>query len=224
MDSVTLLAKVISEVGKENVQAVGFSYSSKHNRYEHEAAWKVTAHYGVSYRLIDLSGVMDGFKSNLLQSGGPIPEGHYEAESMRQTVVPGRNTIFTAILAGLAESSGIGAVYLGIHAGDHHIYADCRPEWFYSMRDVVRDSSDGKVHLRAPYLFMNKSAIIKEGLALAVPYQLTRTCYKAQPIACGRCGSCRERLGAFKDNGVADPIEYEYRHPDPHAKEESARA
>lgn len=230
MDSVSLLGKVLAEWSPDDgapadqILAVGFSYGSKHNRFENQAAWEVAKYYNVPLRLIDLTGVMDGFKSNLLLGQGQVPEGHYEAESMRQTVVPGRNTIFVSILSGLAESLGAGLIYLGIHGGDHHVYPDCRPEWLRAMRETVLHSTEGKVELRAPFLYGNKTSIIKDGLVIGVPYHLTRTCYKAQPLACGRCGSCRERLGAFKDNDVEDPIEYEFRHPDPHAKEEPARA
>jgi len=209
MDSATVLAAALEE-GRA-AECVGFRYGSKHNPYENAAAAAVAAHYGAPYRLLDLSGVMAGFRSDLLAAGGPVPEGHYEAESMRRTVVPGRNTIFAAVLLGLAQSEGAGEVWLGVHAGDHHIYPDCRPEWVDRMGAVMSAASEGAVTCRAPFLHQTKEGILRYGQARAVPYRLTRTCYKDQPVACGRCGSCQERLAAFAALGAEDPLPYEAR-------------
>lgn len=210
MDSTTVLSRALEEPDVE-VQAVGFTYGSKHNKYENEAARNVAAHYGLSYDVLDLSNVSQYLESNLLKSGGDIPEGHYESASMSQTVVPGRNIIFASILAGIAWSRDCDEVWLGIHAGDHAIYPDCRPEFFYAMRRAIEFGTDGCVYLEAPFLHSKKQHIIQRGLQLGTPYHLTRTCYKEQPIACGKCGSCQERLEGFKANGIEDPIDYESR-------------
>lgn len=207
MDSATLLAKAVA--AGHSVECVGMSYGSKHGRYEQECARRLCLHYGVPYRLVDLTEALGGLlSSDLLKTGGDVPEGHYEAESMRRTVVPGRNIIFASILAGRAWSAGADEVWLGVHAGDHFIYPDCRPQFFYAMRAAVREGTDGRVVLQAPFLHVDKAAILKEGLTLGAPYQLTRTCYKDQSVACGRCGSCQERLWSFRQNGVEDPLEY----------------
>lgn len=211
MDSATVLAKVVEERRIGEVAAVGFSYGSKHNQYENEAARQVANHYGVPFRLIRLDEVMAGFQSALLQTGGDVPDGHYESESMNQTVVPGRNIIFASILTGLAWSQGASEVWLGIHQGDHAIYPDCRPEFLHAMNHAILAGTDERVRLVAPFLHVDKTTIIAEGLRMGVPYRLTRTCYKDQPIACGRCGACQERLEAFRENGIEDPIEYESR-------------
>jgi 7-cyano-7-deazaguanine synthase len=205
LDSATLLATAIAE-GNE-VQAVGFLYGSNHNRWEIQSATKLAEHYKIPFELIDVQRVFMGFKSNLL--GGTIPEGHYEDESMKLTVVPGRNIIFASILAGYACSQEIEEVWLGIHAGDHAIYPDCRPDFYNNMARAVHAGTDGGVKLESPFLFLTKEHIVKRGLELGVPYELTRTCYKSQQLACGKCGSCVERLEAFEKNGVIDPIEYE---------------
>ncbi|MFA5152180.1 MAG: 7-cyano-7-deazaguanine synthase QueC [Clostridia bacterium] len=204
LDSATLLALSTSQ-GKE-VFCVGFRYGSNHNKYEIEAAEKLAEYYKVPYSVIDLSGVFSRFKSNLL--GGEIPEGHYEDKSMALTVVPGRNIIFTSVLAGYAASEGIEEVGLGIHAGDHAIYPDCRPEFFLTMNSAVAAATDDKVCLCAPFLNLKKGQIVRVGLGLALPYELTRTCYKNQPIACGKCGSCQERIEAFEYNFTPDPVRY----------------
>ena len=215
MDSATLLWDVLETGAKgERVVAVNFTYGSKHNFYERMAAKVVASRTDpsrVEYREIDLTPVMAGFKSDLLKSGGSVPEGHYEAKSMERTVVPARNIIFASILAGIAWSEGADRVYLGVHAGDHAIYPDCRPEFVEAMQEAVRAGTGNKVRLFAPYLDIDKADILGIGLRLNVPYHLTRTCYKDQPVACGRCGSCQERREAFAKNKAEDPIQYESR-------------
>lgn len=212
MDSTAMLG--IAKEGlttDTEILTVGFNYGSKHNKYENVAAQAVADHYKVPFRLINLTEIAKHLKSNLLQTGGDVPEGHYEADSMRQTVVPGRNMIFTSILAGIACSEGADAIYLGVHAGDHFIYPDCRPEFCTAMKSAIFAATDGVVELRTPILFWNKTKLIQRGRISKVPFHLTRTCYKDQETACGRCGSCQERLEAWKANDVEDPIEYESR-------------
>jgi 7-cyano-7-deazaguanine synthase len=209
LDSTTLLADIINSKIFTEVSAVGFTYGAKHNSFENIAAKAIAFHYDVPFELIDISGVMKGFKSNLLKTGGEIPEGHYEDKSMSLTVVPGRNIIFLSILAGLAWSKGAERLFIGIHAGDHAIYPDCRPNFFVAMREAIYEGTDSKVEIFAPFLNIDKGGIVARGLELKVPYELTRTCYKAQSVACGKCGSCRERLAAFKFNGIKDPLIYE---------------
>ena len=212
LDSTTVLAEVIEKRDDDTgVLAVSFNYGSKHNPYEIAAAHHIAEHYDVYHKILDLTPIFSHMQSNLLLSGGAIPEGHYEAESMRRTVVPGRNTIFASILLGIAQSVSAKRIWLGIHAGDHQIYADCRPRWAGYMRGAIDVASEQKVYLRTPFLLLTKKDIIKRGLALEVPYELTRTCYKSQEIACGRCGSCQERLTAFKDLNSTDPLPYESR-------------
>ncbi len=208
MDSATVLAVVVERYGVENVRTVGFKYGSKHNPYENEMASDTAIHWGVPFRLIDLSLIMDEFESDLLLTGGEIPEGHYEEKSMEQTVVPGRNMIFISVLSGLAWTWGMNEVWMGIHGGDHAIYPDCRPEFFWRMSRAVLLGTDRRVKLVAPFLHGNKTLIIRAGLKLEVPYDLTRTCYKDQVIACGRCGSCQERLEAWHNVGLQDPLSY----------------
>lgn len=213
MDSATVLAVAVKH--SEVIGCVGFNYNSKHNPWELEAGKKVAQHYSIPYSIVDLRNVMFGFKSALLDRNQQIPEGHYEAENMKQTVVPGRNIIFLSILAGEAWSRGAEQIYIGIHGGDHFIYPDCRPAFFEAMSDAISYGTDHQVTLSAPFLYGNKTSIIKQGLELGVPYHLTRTCYTSDEIACGKCGSCNERREAFLANGIEDPIEYQYRGPIP---------
>lgn len=213
MDSATVLGETLTRNGNKphEIRAVMFDYGSKHNRYERIAARAIALHYGVQLYEMDLGNIFERFDSALLKNGAPIPEGHYEAESMRKTVVPCRNMIFASILTGFAESVGADRVILGVHAGDHFIYPDCRPKFIQHIACAADDATDGKVTVFAPYLKIEKASILKIGTHFKVPYELTRTCYKNQGIACGKCGSCQERLEAFARNGLVDPLQYESR-------------
>ena len=130
---------------------------------------------------------------------------------MKKTVVPGRNLIFASVMASLAESIEANEIALGVHAGDHHIYPDCRPEFIKTLDSVIYLSTDKKVEVVTPFVGLDKTLILLEGYNQhpPVPYGLTRTCYKDQGTACGKCGSCRERLEAFASINKDDPIQYD---------------
>jgi 7-cyano-7-deazaguanine synthase len=212
LDSSTLLAYLL-KVGYE-VHVCTFYYGSKHGKYENRAAENIIDYYlnkgaKVIPHVINLEGAFASIESNLMKSGGEIPEGHYQAKNMSKTVVPGRNLIFASIMSGIAESIGAEAIALGSHAGDHHIYPDCRPEFNIALEQVVKTSTDGKVSIIIPFQDWTKQDIVKYGIANQVPYELTRTCYKDQPVACGKCGSCVERKEAFENLNLKDPVQYE---------------
>lgn len=207
MDSSSLLAYLLDQ--GHDVRAVSFVYGSKHNSYERNAAESVAGYYGIPLDKLDLSSIFMGFQSDLLKSGGNIPEGHYTDSSMSRTVVPGRNLIFLSILSGLAWSIGAQSIAIGIHSGDHAIYPDCRPEFYAAMNSAIQLGTDGRVDIIAPFLQWDKTKILQWGIPKGVPYQLTRTCYQDQELSCGRCGSCVERLEAFQNVGVKDPVIYE---------------
>ena len=208
LDSATVLARCL-EVRKKLVIPVFFRYDSKHNEHEFLAAGRVANHFSRTLRVIDLRSFSSHLHSNLMKNGGEIPEGHYMDITMDQTVVPSRNIIFASILSGYAWGNGGSEVWLGIHAGDHHIYPDCRPEFFASMNAAICLGTGNRIELVAPFLRKTKAEIVREGLRLRVPYELTRTCYKDQELACGKCGACCERLEAFGINNQKDPIHYE---------------
>ena len=185
LDSETVLAHLLNH-GYE-VHCLNFTYGSKHNQYECAAAKKIAEYYNVPYTLIDMTNIFQHFKSNLLKSGGEIPEGHYNDENMSLTVVPGRNTIFASTLMGYAESIDANAIALGVHLGDHHIYADCRKEYVKALDTLIYLATDKKIEVIAPFINTDKTGIVKRGLELKVPYELSRTCYKNQEKACGKC-------------------------------------
>ena len=207
VDSSTLLGHMLNE--GYDVVCIHVQYGSKHNSYELKAARDVANFYGVELIEFDISNITSKFKSNLLKGGGEIPEGYYAQDNMSLTVVPMRNVLFLSIAAGVAWSIDAQFVALGIHQGDHPIYPDCRKEFYKAMDTAVYLASDGRVEFIAPFVGLDKAGIVSVGLKLGVPYHLTRTCYKDQPISCGRCGACVERLEAFYKNNAVDPIEYE---------------
>jgi len=208
MDSATLMGHMKQEGW--HLMAVSFEYGSKHGPHELKAAGALCAHYGVPHGVIDLRHIFSNIQSNLLNAG-PIPEGHYNDATMKLTVVPGRNHIFASILAGVAESMGCEAIALAVHAGDHHIYPDCRPEFIFALDESIRYQTEQKVRVHTPFLHLTKFDILRIGTTLQnpIPYELTRTCYKDQEFACGKCGSCRERLEAWEFMGQKDPAKYE---------------
>jgi 7-cyano-7-deazaguanine synthase len=210
MDSVTLLWDVVNKYGKENIEVLSFNYGSKHNAYELPMAKKNCEILGVKHNILHLEDIFKHFKSTLLQGGADVPEGHYAQDNMKQTIVPNRNSILLSIAVGLAESIEADTVFYGAHGGDHHIYEDCRPEFIQAFSLAEQLGTMNKIRIEAPYTYMNKISIIAQGLKLGVDYKLTHTCYKPNEKgeSCGNCGSCSERLEAFAENKITDPLTY----------------
>jgi 7-cyano-7-deazaguanine synthase len=206
MDSVTALHW--SRSRHEVVAAASFDYGAKHNHRELALAAEQAAALGVRHEVIALDFVNRLFASDLLKSGGEIPEGHYEAESMKQTVVPFRNAIMLSIACGLAESMGAEAVVIAAHGGDHAIYPDCREEFMQAMGEAMRLGTYAGVQLLRPFIRMTKGEIVAAGRRLGVDFGRTWSCYKGGAAHCGRCGTCVERREAFAEAGVADPTVY----------------
>lgn len=207
LDSTTLLAHLINKGVK--VFPVFFNYGSKHNQYEMQSIEKIFDYYQLNNSQIIHLPYMHKFKSNLLLNQEEIPEGHYNDLNMAKTIVPYRNLIFISILAGIAASNDCQRIALAVHQGDHFIYPDCRPDFIRSVNESIALGFEPPVSLYTPFINKSKSDIVNEGLKLQVPYNLTRTCYKNQETACGKCGSCFERLEAFQLNNTIDPIYYD---------------
>ena len=206
MDSTTAMALAKHE-GHEIVGAVHFQYGSKHNEREMEAIECLADYYQLPVMTLHLD-FMSFFRSDLLKSGGEIPEGHYADESMKRTVVPFRNGIMLSIAAGLAESYGAEGIVLGNHFGDHAIYPDCRKNFSRHMAKAIRLGTYTQIELLTPFVDTDKTEIARIGHELSVPFELTWTCYKGEDLHCGKCGSCTERREAFQLAGVKDPTIY----------------
>src|SRR5437868_13044751 len=150
MDSVTALYEAHQE--HEVVSAVSFDYGSKHNHKEIPFAALHCGQLGIPHQVITLDFVGGLFVSDLLKSGGEIPECHYEEESMKQTVVPFRNGIMLSIAAGFAESIQAEALVIAAHAGDHAIYPDCREEFMEAMADAIRLGTYAQFEILRPFI------------------------------------------------------------------------
>lgn len=206
MDSFTVLNRALKD-GKE-VFALSFDYGQRHVK-ELECASTVCTSLNIAHKVIDISSINQLLAGSSLTDDIDIPEGHYEAENMKSTIVPNRNMILLSLAVGYAVSVGASQVYYGAHSGDHAIYPDCRPEFVQKMNDVCQIANYESVEIFSPYLTVNKTAILADGLSMGLNYSDTWTCYNGREKACGKCGSCQERLEAFSDNKVTDPIEYE---------------
>jgi len=209
-DSATLAYALRAE-GHE-LSAISFDYGQRHKR-ELVAAATIARALEIDHQVVTLPGLGALLKGSALTDGQvPVPHGHYNEESMRQTVVPNRNTIMLSIAWGVACAEGADRLALGIHAGDHFIYPDCRPEYVQHLETALRLGTIGHrkegLHLYAPFLHWTKAEIIREGGKLGVPFHLTWTCYEGGDSACGQCGSCRERLEAFALAHLSDPLPY----------------
>ena len=213
MDSVTAL----HWAGREHTveAALSFDYGSKHNHREIPFAAEHAAALGVRHEIVRLDFVNRLFVSALLQHGGAIPDGHYEAENMRQTVVPFRNAVMLSVACGLAESVGAEAVVIAAHGGDHAIYPDCREEFMRAMGEAMRHGTYAGIQLLRPFIAMNKAGIATLGAQLGVAFARTWSCYKGGDRHCGRCGTCVERREAFLHAGLVDPTDYEATDPLP---------
>lgn len=208
MDSTTLLAHLLQD---NEVLALSFDYGQRH-RKELDAAKDVSQYYGVEHHVIDLTSVgklLTG--SALTDSSVEVPEGHYEADNMKATVVPNRNAIMANIAIGIASSRKAKFVALGIHAGDHAVYPDCRPEFVEVLRELASVALDGfhSPRIETPFVLWSKTKIAQRAVQLGVPIERTWSCYKGGEKHCGRCGTCVERIESFRDATLYDPTEYE---------------
>lgn len=205
MDSTTLM----HEYAERIALAVTFNYGSNHNAREIECARWQCRRLGIELVVVDMPFIGQLFNSSLLSGADAIPEGNYDDENMRSTVVPFRNGIMLAVAAGLAESRGLLHVMMANHGGDHAIYPDCRPGFADAMSHAISEGTYNHITLLAPYTNLTKADIARRGAKLGVDYSHTYSCYKGGERHCGRCGTCTERRQAFIDAGVPDPTVYE---------------
>lgn len=208
MDSFTVLHKAI-EAGHD-VLALSFNYGQRHSK-ELIYARDVCQELGLTHSVVDITAMQSLMASSSLiaTSEVDIPEGHYAAQSMKSTIVPNRNMILISLAIAYAVNEGASEVWYGAHSGDHTIYPDCRPEFVEAMGKASLLANFDPIAVVAPYLNDNKIGILTDGLRMGLDYAKTWTCYNGREQACGKCGSCVERLEAFEENAVTDPISYE---------------
>lgn len=214
IDSTTCLALAVNEFGKNNVIAISIYYGQKHEK-EMISAEKIVEYYGIEHLKLDLSKMFEFSNCSLLtHSEAQIPHKSYEEqleeESKISTYVPFRNGLFLSCCASIAISKNCDLIYYGAHKDDAagSAYPDCTEEFYKNMEEAIYIGSGKSVKLQAPFINKNKSEIVKIGLKLQVPYELTWSCYEGKDRPCGKCGTCLDRIKAFEDNGKKDPLIY----------------
>lgn len=205
MDSITMLHDFKDRIAL----GISFDYGSNHNAREIPFAKMHCERLGIKHITIPLSFMKEHFKSSLLSGADAIPEGHYEDDNMKSTVVPFRNGIMLAIAAGIAESNGLDHIMIANHSGDHAIYPDCRQAFISAMSSATEAGTYNGVTILAPYTNITKGQIAERGKALGLDYTETWSCYKGGEKHCGKCGTCVERKEALKYAGIEDHTEYE---------------
>ena len=211
LDSTVTLAIALNE--GMDVTALSFRYGQRHTK-ELDSAKAVCRHYGIDCSIIDMD--LSSFRSALTDPSLEVPsdrKGKLE-ENIPITYVPARNIIFLSIAAGLCESVGAEAIYIGANAVDYSGYPDCRPEFFRTFEETLAagtkvGAEGGAIRIRTPIIDFTKADIVRKGKELKAPLDLTWSCYKGGSKACGHCDSCILRLKGFREAGFKDEIPYE---------------
>lgn len=214
VDSTTCLGMAVKEYGNENVVALSIFYGQKHDK-EIKAADAVADYYKVEHIKLDLSKMFEYSDCSLLShSDKEIPEESYSEQIKKtggkpvSTYVPFRNGLFIASAASIALSKGCSKILYGAHADDSagNAYPDCSKVFNDAMNIAVYEGSGKQLTIEAPFVGINKAGVVKIGLELNVPYELTWSCYEGNDKPCGKCGTCIDRAGAFELNNTIDPL------------------
>lgn len=218
LDSTTCLALAVNKLGAENVSALSIFYGQRHAK-ELEAARNVAKFYNVAHYELDAAQIFRNSNSALLEtSTAPLAKSSYAAQMKENnspridTYVPFRNGLMLSMAAsfadGLYDDSQI-EVYIGVHSDDAAIsaYADCSAKFVAAMSAAIRIGTYEKIRLIAPFLCQTKVDVVKTGLELGAPYELTWSCYEGGESPCGKCATCLDRAAAFAANGIKDPAE-----------------
>ena len=216
LDSTTCLSLAINKYGADNVLALTVYYGQKHKK-EIEAAKKIVEYYHCHYQELNLKPLFENSKCSLLEGQASIPHESYEVQIKNtngnpvSTYVPFRNGLFLSVAASIAISNGCHEIYYGAHQDDAagNAYPDTSKEFNQAINHAIYLGSGNKVEVIAPFINKTKKDVVKLGLELKVPYELTWSCYEGHDLACGKCGTCIDRKKAFLANNVKDPIPYE---------------
>ncbi len=216
MDSCVCAAEAIRESGKGRIGLLHVSYGQRTEARERRAFSEIARHYGVEEKLqvrLDYFRAIGG--SALTDANIAVPENELDTpgpagSAIPVTYVPFRNAHFLSIAVSWAEASGAGAIYIGAVAEDSSGYPDCRPEYYEAFQELIRRGTrpETRIEIETPVIRMKKSEIIRRGMELGAPLQLTWSCYQGEELACGACDSCLLRLRAFAEAGLRDPIAY----------------
>ncbi len=206
MDSFTVLHLAIQQ--GYDVHALSFNYGQRHSK-ELDVAAAVCGEANIPHKVVDITAINQLLQGSSLTSMDiDIPTGDYADDNMKSTVVPNRNMILLSLAIGYAVSLEAGKVFYGAHSGDHDIYPDCRPEFVDAMNAVSALANYEAIEIVSPFLHESKLTILQTGLDMGLDYAQSWTCYQGLAKACGKCGSCLERRGAFTAMGLQDPLPY----------------
>ena len=210
LDSVTLAYLLANQ--QQLGGMVSFDYGQRHKK-ELAFAKGAATRLRVPHFLIDLTSITAHLKGSALTDDVAVPDGHYAADTMRQTIVPNRNAIMMTVAFGIAAAHDMNAVAIGVHAGDHYIYPDCRPDFIDAFAQMEQKALEGvwDIKLLTPFVKATKADIVRHASRLNVPFDATWSCYKGDAIHCGRCGTCVERREAFAIAKVDDTTVFEDR-------------
>ena len=215
VDSTTCLGMAVQKYGAEHVVALSVSYGQKHVK-ELEASQKIAKHYGVEHLFLDLAKIFAYSDCSLLShSTQEIPKESYATQIAQtdgapvSTYVPFRNGLFLSSAASIALSNGCAVIYYGAHSDDAagSAYPDCSSAFNQAISEAIYLGSGNQLHVEAPFVDKTKAEVVKIGLELQVPYELTWSCYEGTDAPCGVCGTCIDRAKAFMENGVEDPLQ-----------------
>jgi len=206
LDSTVMLKKLLTD--GHSVKALSINYGQRHSQ-ELQHAVAVCSFLNIEHRVADLT-ALKPFLAGSSQTSDDIavPHGHYAAENMKLTVVPNRNMLMLAVAGAWAISTKSDAVAYGAHAGDHAIYPDCRETFVRPLAEALKNADWHPVEIIRPFINMTKSDIVKCGVEVGAPMELSYSCYEGESAHCGLCGTCVERKEAFKEAGVDDPTLY----------------
>ena len=213
VDSTTCLGIAVDKYGAENVVALSIAYGQRHTK-EIECSQKIAQHYGVEHLYLDLGKIFQYSNCSLLShSDQEIPTESYAKQIEKtdgapvSTYVPFRNGLFLSSAASIALYKGCEVIYYGAHSDDAagNAYPDCSDAFNKAINEAIYIGSGNQLKVEAPFIGLTKAQVVKKGLELKVPYELTWSCYMGEDKPCGVCGTCLDRAKAFAENGVADP-------------------
>ena len=217
LDSTVCLGLAVKEYGADEVLALSIYYGQKHKK-EMEASEKIADFYGVKRITLDLGEIFKGSSCTLLEGAEEeIPHEEYAEQLAKtngapvNTYVPYRNGLFLSSAAAVALSNGCEEIWYGAHADDAagNAYPDTSAAFHRAISDAIYIGSGNAVKIRAPFIDGSKARVVAAGTEIGVPFELTWSCYEGSEKACGVCATCRDRIRAFRENGLRDPLEYE---------------
>ena len=207
MDSCVCAALAVRD---HDAAAVHVSYGQRTELRERRAFEAISDRLGIRNRLIVRNDALRTIGGSALTDANlEVPESHAIGTGVPVTYVPFRNAHFLSVAVSWAEVLGAGKVYIGAVEPDSSGYPDCRPAYYQAFNEVIRaGTKEGKIKVVTPLIAMRKAEIVRLGLELHAPFDLTWSCYQREDQACGVCDSCVLRLRAFREAGAEDPIPY----------------